>query len=205
MMFQAREECRAVIGKKAVTAQGLASLKFTTATIKESLRMYAPASVILKKALKEDVLGEYVIQKGQFVIIPVSVLHDLDTNWLDPCKFIPDRFLDDGTFHITFQVNLGINFTPSHAYQSSSFTFVVLATIQGHTQNILAGGGAKPLLKNFLKISSIGKQILLEFYGGQQPPLSSRCVRPCYYSLRTCSWSCLQLFDYGNKIYFCIW
>ena len=36
---------------------------------------------------------------------------------------------------------------------------------QGRTQNIFSGG-AKPLLKNFLRISSIGKHILLEIFGG---------------------------------------
>ncbi len=48
---------------------------------------------------------------------------------------------------------------------------VSFSLFQGRTQNIFSGG-VKPLLKNFLRISSKGKHILLEFLGGgQQPPL----------------------------------
>ncbi len=46
---------------------------------------------------------------------------------------------------------------------------------QGRTQNIFSGG-AKPLLKNFLRISSIGKHILLEFFGGAAAPLAPPAV-----------------------------
>ncbi len=96
-----RKECKEVVGNEKVTAQGLANLKYTTAAIKESLRIFAPATVMVKQALKEDRMGEYVIPKGQHVVIPISVLHNLDSNWPDQGKFLPERFLSEGIFSIS--------------------------------------------------------------------------------------------------------
>ncbi len=82
--------------------------------------------------------------------------------------------------------------------QSKNYQFSLVYGGQGRTQNIFSGGGAKPVLKNFLRISSIGKHILFEFFGGQQPPCPQLCtamMEANTYHLVSLLCICMNYFD----------
>jgi len=93
---KARQEAIAVFGGSgAIDNTHLDELKYITAVINESLRMYPPAALFMRKVVADDQLGEYKIPKGSYVVVPICVLHHLEENWVDHEKFSPERFLGD--------------------------------------------------------------------------------------------------------------
>ncbi|CAL1542566.1 unnamed protein product [Lymnaea stagnalis] len=77
-----------------VTAKVLDGLTYLTCVIKESLRLFPPASIIFRKAVENDYLGGYLIPAGTPVGISIGALHRLPENWEDPTTFKPERFLE---------------------------------------------------------------------------------------------------------------
>lgn len=66
-----------------------------TAVINESLRLYPPAWMIGRRAIDNDSLLNYHVEKNSNVIIDLFVYHRLETFWKDPHAFKPERFLDN--------------------------------------------------------------------------------------------------------------
>ena len=73
----------------------LAALVFTRAVASESLRLYPPAAVINRWALKDDRADGIDIPRGAMVVVSPWVLHHHKTFWQDPYAFDPSRFLPD--------------------------------------------------------------------------------------------------------------
>lgn len=71
----------------------LSDLVFTHAVASESLRLYPPAAVINRWALKEDSADGVAIPRGAHVVISPWVLHHHRHFWEDPYSFSPSRFL----------------------------------------------------------------------------------------------------------------
>ncbi|GFO28292.1 cytochrome p450 [Plakobranchus ocellatus] len=76
-----------------ITTQMLDQLTYLTCVIRESLRLYPPASTIFRQTFKADTLGGYHIPAGTLVGVSVGALHRLAENWDDPLTFRPERFL----------------------------------------------------------------------------------------------------------------
>jgi len=93
---KARQEAIAVFGGLGtIDNTHLDELKYITAVVNESLRMYPPAALFMRKVVADDQLGEYKIPKGSYVVVPICVLHHLEENWANHEKFLPERFLGD--------------------------------------------------------------------------------------------------------------
>ena len=73
----------------------LADLVFTRAVASESLRLYPPAAVINRWALKDDHADGIDIPRGAMVVISPWVLHHHSQFWEDPYAFDPSRFMPD--------------------------------------------------------------------------------------------------------------
>lgn len=74
--------------------QQVAKLRYVRRALDESLRLWPTAPAYFREA-REDVLlgGRYEMKKGDFVIIPLPLLHRDPTVWgPDPEAFDPDRF-----------------------------------------------------------------------------------------------------------------
>ncbi|MGI9355106.1 MAG: cytochrome P450 [Rhizobiaceae bacterium] len=70
-------------------------MPWITACFEESMRLYPPAAVILRR-LKDPIdFGEYQIPKGVNVYISPWVLHRHTTLWDEPDAFVPKRFYRD--------------------------------------------------------------------------------------------------------------
>lgn len=66
---------------------------YLRAVINESLRLYPPAWMIGRRALRSVPLGDYVIPQGGTVIMSPFVTQRSETYFRDPERFDPDRWL----------------------------------------------------------------------------------------------------------------
>ncbi len=67
-------------------------LPWLTACFEESMRLYPPAAVILRRLTRDISFGEYEIPSGTNVYVSPWVLHRHSTLWENPAQFQPDRF-----------------------------------------------------------------------------------------------------------------
>ncbi len=94
---RARAEAQAVLSSDTATTDDVPDLPFTRMIIDETLRLYPPAALVSRTALKPDTLGGREIRPGDTVILPIYALHRSHDLWPDPDSFRPDRFADRKT------------------------------------------------------------------------------------------------------------
>ncbi len=71
----------------------LARLPVTRAVVSEALRLYPPAFMITREAVKRDTANRTLVPRGATVVIAPWVLHRHATLWEDPSAFEPSRFM----------------------------------------------------------------------------------------------------------------
>ncbi len=91
---RARAEAQSVLQGRAATGADVENLPFIRQIIDEALRMYPPAGVISRTAMKNDTLCEREIRPGDTVMIPIYALGRHHMLWDEPDAFRPDRFAD---------------------------------------------------------------------------------------------------------------
>jgi unspecific monooxygenase len=127
-------------------AEALPELPYTRAVVSEALRLYPPAYLIARVAIRADAVGDARIPRGTLVMISPWVLHRHVALWSNPDAFEPSRFLGDGQpaprlaylpFGAGPRVCVGATFALAEAT-------LVLATLIRHFQVSLAD--ARPVL-----------------------------------------------------------
>jgi len=88
-------EVDAVLGGRRPTLADLPQLPWTTACFEEGMRIYPPAWVIPRKAVRDDVIDGHKIPKGATVYIPIHAIHHDARFWPDPETYDPSRFLHE--------------------------------------------------------------------------------------------------------------
>ncbi|RIB09230.1 cytochrome P450 [Gigaspora rosea] len=95
---KAREEVINVLGSASnlPTSENLKNLKYLTAIIMESLRLYPPASVLVnRKPTKPlNLSSNITIPKGAKISVNFWQIHRNPDIWNDANKFIPERFIN---------------------------------------------------------------------------------------------------------------
>ncbi|MDG6905706.1 MAG: cytochrome P450 [Nitrososphaerota archaeon] len=91
-----QEEVDSVISKGSLPITGdIPKLEYTRKVFTESMRLYPPAWVLVREALKDCEIGGYMIPKGSDVVISQYVNHHDPRYFPDPERFDPDRWKDE--------------------------------------------------------------------------------------------------------------
>lgn len=91
----AQAEVDAVLGDRTPTAQDLPSLTYLDTTLRETLRLYPAAPVLLsRRSLRPITLGGWQLPARTMFMVPVQLMHH-DARWFaDPQAFRPERFAE---------------------------------------------------------------------------------------------------------------
>ncbi len=90
-----QQEIAAVLDGSTLTFEKLQKLEYTTMVIKESMRLYPPAWMIVREAAHDDVIGGYQIKKGDKILTSPYVMQRSERHWQNPEAFMPERFAND--------------------------------------------------------------------------------------------------------------
>ena len=88
-------ELHDVLGGRAPDVADLGKLVYTTAVLKESMRLYPPAWIIGRRAVDDDVIDGFDIPRDSFVFVSPWITHRHTAFWPNPEGFDPDRFLPE--------------------------------------------------------------------------------------------------------------
>jgi cytochrome P450 len=90
-----RREIGEVLGGRAPAASDLPRLPYTRNVLAETMRLYPPAWVLGRRALRETKLGPYTVARGSVVLACQLVTQRSPRYWRDPDAFRPERWSDD--------------------------------------------------------------------------------------------------------------
>ena len=74
------------------TVEDFQHLRYTEMVITEALRLYPPAWIMGRRALKDYQLGPYIVPAGSIVIMSPYLMHHDARYFPDPFRFDPDRW-----------------------------------------------------------------------------------------------------------------
>ena len=87
-------ELRVVLGDGPIDPARHASLRYTRCVVQETLRLYPPAWVVPRLAVRPVELDGHRIPPGDVVIVCTHLLHRDPRFWDEPARFDPARFED---------------------------------------------------------------------------------------------------------------
>jgi len=87
-----REEVRTVLGTRPPSYDDLRRLPYTTMVLEEVMRLYPPVWLLPRSAQAADQIDGYPIPAGSDVLISPYLMHRNPRYWLDPERFVPERF-----------------------------------------------------------------------------------------------------------------
>ncbi|WP_024875063.1 cytochrome P450 [Saccharomonospora piscinae] len=89
------EEAVAVFGGRRPTYADLPRLRYTNMVLQEAMRLYPPVWILPRRAVADDVIGDYRVPAGAEVLICPYTLHRHPRYWPEPERFDPERFDPD--------------------------------------------------------------------------------------------------------------
>lgn len=84
-----------IIDSETLDMQTLRKMTYLKLVIDESMRIFPPAWVVGRRAVKEDVIMNYRVEKDMNIILPIYLIHHDEKIWENPNEFIPERFLPE--------------------------------------------------------------------------------------------------------------
>ncbi|MCZ4353226.1 cytochrome P450 [Roseovarius aestuarii] len=91
---KARRELRDVLGDRPANGDDVSNLPYIRQIADEALRLYPPAAMVSRTALKNDTICGREVRRGDTVILPIYALHRHHQLWGNPDAFHPERFAD---------------------------------------------------------------------------------------------------------------
>ena len=87
-------ELAAVLGPEPASPEDVPALPYTQAIVSETLRLYPPAYVTGREAVRDTTIGGTHIPKGHIVLISMYTTHRDERFFPEPDAFRPERWLD---------------------------------------------------------------------------------------------------------------
>jgi cytochrome P450 len=88
------EEIKVVLGDRTPSWSDYQNLKYLISVFYESLRLYPPAWAVVRRAIRDYQLKDYIVPAGSDIIMSQYVIHRKEYYYTDPEKFIPERWTD---------------------------------------------------------------------------------------------------------------
>ena len=89
------EELDRVLEGRRPSAADYTNLPYTYRVFKEAMRLYPPAYMIGREAIRETEVGPYTMKKGDIVIMSQYIIQRDPKYYRDPERFDPDRWLPE--------------------------------------------------------------------------------------------------------------
>jgi cytochrome P450 len=120
-------EADAVLADRMPEAADLQKLTFTQMVLKESMRLYPPAWLLGREAIRDTELGEVPIPKGATVLISQWVMHRDDRFFDDALDFRPERWESNPVLprFVYFPFGAGPRVCIGAAFATMECTFVL--------------------------------------------------------------------------------
>ncbi|MFE3824526.1 cytochrome P450 [Streptomyces sp. NPDC059092] len=90
-----RAEVLAALGDRRPTPEDLDAIPALERVVKEAMRLYPAAPVLIRRAAEAAVIGGHAIPAGSYVYVCPWVTHRHPAYWPDPERYDPDRFLPE--------------------------------------------------------------------------------------------------------------
>jgi cytochrome P450 len=84
-----------VLDGRAPEAADIPRLPFTRGVFAEAMRLYPPAWMVVRRALRDTTIGDQVVPRGSFVFASQAVTHRSRKYWDEPDAFRPERWIDE--------------------------------------------------------------------------------------------------------------
>jgi len=84
-----------VLGDRLPVAGDVPALAYTRDVVAEAMRLYPPAWVIGRRAIRDTTLGPWTVPSGSIIIASQYVTHRDPALWGDPLMFRPERWSTD--------------------------------------------------------------------------------------------------------------
>ena len=87
-----REEVDSVLGGRPPAQSDLANLPFTLQVLKEAMRLYPPAYIVGRQAVRDVYLRGLRVPKGRIVLVNIYGIQRRAEYFPEPERFLPERF-----------------------------------------------------------------------------------------------------------------
>jgi cytochrome P450 len=92
MRERLEREIDGALGGRTPTLADLPRLPFTLQVFKEAMRLYPPAFVVARRALRDVTIGGHRLAKNELAIINIVGMHRRPEYFAEPDRFDPERF-----------------------------------------------------------------------------------------------------------------
>jgi len=129
------------------TMVDLARMPYLEMVIKESMRLYPPAWMTSREAQEDIQLGGYTIPKGSVVMMVIYVLHHDPKLWIEPERFMPERFSPENEANIPkyayFPFGGGPRVCIGNQFAMMEAQLVLATILQRYRVELVAGQAVK--------------------------------------------------------------
>jgi cytochrome P450 len=94
-----RAEIATVLKGRPPTVADLPHLRYTRQVLEESLRLYPPAPIVIRRVMKDTSINGYNLATGTKVFLSIYHVHRHPQFWDKPKQFMPERFDDKNKQH----------------------------------------------------------------------------------------------------------
>jgi len=142
------DELREKLGSRAPRVDDLPALEYTRRVVRESLRIYPPAWMMMRTSVDDDELAGFRVPRGTSVVMSPYVTQRRADLWEDPLRFDPDRFLparsEERADFAYFPFGGGPRRCIGEHFAIVTMTLVVASVAQRYRVQLTPGGHVEP-------------------------------------------------------------